>query len=125
MGAWGARAFENDGALDWVWELEAAEDESVLRSALSADVSEAPEAEIALAAAEVVAAALGRPAGGLPEEVTAWVAAHGDLVGEELQGLAQRAVAAAAAGGELRELWNEAGDPEWDAAVGDLQARIA
>jgi hypothetical protein len=125
VGAWGARAFENDGALDWVWELEAAEDDSVLRSALSADVSEAPEAEIALAAAEVVAAALGRPAGALPDEVTAWVAAHGPAVGDDLQGLAQRAVAAASAGGELRELWTEAGDPEWEKAMGDLQARLA
>ena len=34
MGAWGHGSFENDGAADWVYELETAEDLAVVISAL-------------------------------------------------------------------------------------------
>jgi len=128
MGAWGARSFENDDALDWVWELEDSSDDSVVRAALVAvhgdgDV-EAPEAACACAAAEVVAASAGRPATWLPNEVTAWVAAHGAAV-VGLREEARAAVQRIAAGSELQQLWAEAGAAEWDAGVADLLGRLA
>jgi Domain of unknown function (DUF4259) len=128
MGAWGARSFENDDALDWVWELQESSDDSVVRSALAAvpedGEAEAPEAACACAAAEVVAAASGAPAGWLPEEVTAWVAAHGRAVAG-LRAEAHTAVQRVAARSELQQLWVEAGDAEWDRAVADLLGRLA
>ncbi|HEY8407001.1 MAG TPA: DUF4259 domain-containing protein [Gaiellaceae bacterium] len=128
MGAWGARSFENDDALDWVWELEDSSDDSVVRAAFAAvhgdgDV-EAPEAACACAAAEVVAASAGRPATWLPNEVTAWVAAHGAAV-VGLRGEARAAVQRIAAGSELQQLWAEAGAAEWDAGIADLLGRLA
>lgn len=128
MGTWGARAFENDDALDWVWELEESRDDSVVRGALRAvggvaDI-EAPEAACGLAAAEVVAAAAGAPAGWLPEPVTAWVAAHGPAVAP-LRDDARRTVERVAERSELQELWAGAGDPEWDRAIADLLGRLA
>ncbi|RYD66813.1 MAG: DUF4259 domain-containing protein, partial [Verrucomicrobiaceae bacterium] len=80
MGSWGVLPFENDDALDWVWELEDAENFAVLELALedvasaeAEDYIEAPQAEEALAAAEVVAALLGKPLDDLPEPVDAFL----------------------------------------------------
>lgn len=128
MGAWGARSFENDDALDWVWELEESADDSVVRAAFAAvredGQVEAPEAACACAAAEVVAVAAGAPAEWLPDEVTAWVAAHGPAVAG-MRAEAQTAVRQVAARSELQALWAEAGDSEWDKAVADLLGRLA
>src|SRR4051794_37759685 len=126
VGAWGARTFENDDASDWVYELEGADDDAVLRgplAAAAADELDAPEASCPLAAVEVVAAAAGASAHDLPPEVTAWVGAH--AVSDDLRALARQAVERVAARSELRELWDEAGDPDWFAAVGDLQSRLS
>jgi hypothetical protein len=62
VGAWGARAFENDDAMDWVYVLEEAQDTTLVAEALEKvaesvdDYLEAPECNEALAAAEVIAA---------------------------------------------------------------------
>lgn len=128
MGAWGARSFENDDALDWVWELEDSSDDSVVRAALAAVHAhgevEAPEAACACAAAEVVAASAGAPATWLPNEVRAWVAAHGSAVAC-LQGEARAAVQRVAERSELQQLWAGAGAAEWDAGIADLLGRLA
>jgi hypothetical protein len=128
VGAWGARSFENDDALDWVWELEESSDDSVVRAALAAAGGdgeiEAPEAACACAAAEVVAAAGGAPAEWLPDEVKKWVAAHGPAVAG-LRGDAHAAVQRVAARSELQQLWAEAGDAEWDSGIADLLGRLA
>lgn len=137
MGAWGHGSFENDDALDWVYALEADGVEAI-RSALAAVLEadgyvEAPEASMALAAAEVVAALRLRPAADLPEEVTAWVAAHAALdpmaVGD-LARLADGAVARVLApeDSELYELWYEGGDDvgdPWRQTLTALRERLA
>ena len=63
MGTWGDGAFDDDGASDRVWELREARDWNVVEVALrgAADVStddysEAPDGQVAWAAATVVAA---------------------------------------------------------------------
>ena len=137
MGAWGHGIFDNDDAADWVFELEEAADDGVLERTLSAVASapadayvEAPEAAAALAAAEVVAAAVtgsqeALVAGGsYSEGALVWVQSHGERVGPELVPLALAAVRRARDSSELRELWDEAEPDEWLAEVGGLERRL-
>lgn len=128
MGAWGVGSLENDDASDWVDELADANDFEVgwrAFDAVNADYVEAPEASVALAAAEVVAAALGQPAASLPDEVTTWVDDHHGIFTRDD---ARRALAAVdrviAEESELVELWNDAGDDKWALAVSHLRARL-
>ena len=129
MGAWGHGSFDNDDAGDWVWGLEEAADFEVVKAALDAVVSEsdyfeAPTCSEAVASAEIVAAALGRPVEGLPEEAAAWVEQHRD-VPPDLVALAQQAITRIADKSELRELWEESEHfAEWQSALGDLTARL-
>lgn len=129
MGAWGDGPFENDDAGDWVYDLEKTTDASLLRSTLESgtgdDYLEAPDGANAIAAAEVVAAAMGRPAPSLPDEVTAWVAANAATVTPDVVDLARRAVDRVVADdSELRELWDEAGSDEWLRLTADLRSRL-
>jgi len=72
LGTWGTEAFANDDALDWIAELEGADDDRFLQEALQVVIQdegaylEVPECNIALAAAEVVAALHGHPSHDLP-----------------------------------------------------------
>lgn len=128
MGAWGAGSFDNDDALDWLDALEergrlAIED--ALRAAAEAGESylEAPEASIAVAAAEVAAALHGRPAADLPGEVEAWVKLN-PAPGADLRELARAAVRRVRQESELRELWEETDPADWYAALDDLLRRL-
>ena len=114
-----------------MWELEEAEDITVLEDAFSAvtelgsdDYLEAPECSIAIAAAEVVAAMRKRPAAELPEEVTEYVARIGPpppvLVAAALAALERIRTKS-----ELKELWDENKNSElWHQAVADLEGRL-
>jgi hypothetical protein len=132
MGAWGAKAFENDSALDWLVELEA-EGVDGLRDLL-ARVAETDEEEYldvddgapAIAAAEIVAAATGRGRDRVPPAVLPWLDANAAEMVEEDLILAGRAVErVVAASSELRELWEEGGsDSPWHADVRVLLTRL-
>ena len=131
MGAWGAGAFENDDAGDWVWELEDDEDGSVIEAALSAVVDtpgdelvEAGDASNAIAAAEIVATARDSATSTLPTEATEWLKRNAHLVTDDVRDLARRAVTRIGAASELRELWEDAGDPAWAESVSALRARL-
>ena len=130
MGTWGLGSFENDNAADWVWELEESQDFGVVHEALAAVLAGdeglvAPSCEEAIAAAEVVAACLGRPVADLPEEVEAWVRDH-RAVPEGMLDLATRAVARIEAESELRDLWKETEHwDSWRAVMQNLVARLA
>lgn len=96
-GAWDTGPFDNDDALDWVWELSESDDLSVIKSTLkpaanSTGYLEAPTASMAIAAAEVVAALKGNPRSDLPDEVTEWVQAHNVPVEDDLLKTARKAV---------------------------------
>lgn len=129
MGAWGTGVFDNDDALDWFDALERRGADAVLVALQTVpqedDFIEAPQANEALAAAEIVAAARGRPAADLPGEATDWVQAHGPAIGDELVDLAIGAVTRIREDSELKDLWEE-GDSaaEWLAVVDDLLARL-
>jgi Domain of unknown function (DUF4259) len=132
MGAWGHRSFENDSALDWMGDLEDG-GASLVGEALDAvaDASddtylEVDECSAALAAAELVAAALGHGEGRLTEEGVAWLQRHREEARAIGATRARQAVERVYESSELRELWDENGnDTEWHADVRELLKRLA
>ena len=76
-GAWGEGSFDNDDALDWVAECVKSATPAPVLAAVDAAVRskyvEAPAGSAAVAAAEVVAAALGKPSSNMLAELRAWI----------------------------------------------------
>lgn len=128
MGAWGLGSFENDTALDWVFDLtEGGLD--LIEQALDVVPGlqlDADEGSQALAAAEIVAALNGRGRGNLPEEVTAWMASVQPMDAQPLRAKALQALdAVLSEDSELRELWAETEDFEaWKADVEALKTLL-
>ena len=130
MGARGTGSFDNDDAGDWAVELEEAEGTGAITAAFDAvlevgdDFLELPDAGVGIAAADVVAALLGRPSPDLPPEVAAWVAGkpppEAGLVKK-----AQKVVRRVLEDSELKELWSEsAGADQWRQGVEELLRRL-
>lgn len=129
MGAWGVLPFENDNALDWVWNLEEVGDTSVLTDALEAAVSTAEldeDCEEAVAAAEVVAALRGKPLAELPDEVTEFLRTQRkQKPPAKLVKLAITAVQRIAEASHLKDRWDESDKArEWQEAMKDLLQRL-
>ncbi len=128
MGAWGHGSFENDGACDWIAELEADGIEAI-REALQPrahEYIEVDDASNAIAAAEIVAAARGHGADDLPEEVSAWLEANASSITDDDVALARKVVARVREGSELQELWAENGpENEWERGTASLLKRLA
>jgi Domain of unknown function (DUF4259) len=130
MGAWGAKSFDNDDAMDWVAEIEGAitldsiKDVITIITKSDGEYVEAPECSMALAAAEVLAALLKRPAPDLPEEIKEWVQSYSGAISDGLISLALKAIAQIKGDSELKDLWEEAGATEWYAEVNDLERRL-
>ena len=133
MGAWGAGSFDNDDARDFLSEIAGSGDLSLIRGILdnvlsSTEYVEAQDASQAIAAAEVLAAALGRAtAAALKEaELLHWLACLRPRVDRELAADAGDALARILApNSELRELWEERADfAEWRASVTELRQQL-
>lgn len=130
MGTWGAGPFDNDEASDWVYELEGADDLALVRDALEEAVEahgylDGRDGAIAVAAAEVVAAAAGRPNSSLPEEVQAWLDTVSPTPTANDLDLARRAIERLCGDkSELVELWTQAGRDGWDSHITDLRTRL-
>ncbi len=137
MGAWGAGSFENDTALDFLLEFEASPGWSVVSeriarvNAVGLDYLEAPEAAEAVAAAELIAAGLGRPSRDMPPDTAALIAA---MVAppEGLASSARRAIVHVMDHSELAQLWSQdeargigQTSPDWLEAMEDLLTRLA
>jgi len=103
MGTWNTKPFGNDAASDWLWELEKASDESVLRTALGKDAKE----DVAIAAAALIEAARRQPLGKLPPRAKAWVSERGFVPSNALVKQAIRAAERIKTKSDLRELWEE------------------
>ena len=134
MGTWGVGSFSNDNAADWIWELEEADDLSVVEAAIARvldagdELVESPEAEEAIAAAEVLARLKGMPDDpeDSSEEVDQWIASHpiappAALIEKAIQAL-QRIMRDPS---ELLECWQDSDDlAGWTAAMNDLEKRL-
>ena len=133
MGAWGIGTFENDDAADWLDELQASADSSVLQTALEGtendeEYLEAPEGIHILCAGEIIAALQGQSAPDLPDEARDWVQEHKSLDVSPLIPIATRKIDRVLDNGSgLRELWqeNEADYPAWSESVSSLKARLS
>jgi hypothetical protein len=127
MGAWGYKSFQNDSALDWLSDLIHG-GAPVLGAALDAigeEYVEADEASAALAAAEIVAAALGKGDDRLDEDAATWLKENRDAARKVNPARARQAVERVFAKSELRELWDESGAAtEWHADVRELLERL-
>ncbi len=129
MGAWDVGSFDNDDAEDWAAEFEESPSMSAviesLERAIASRYVEAPEGSIAIAAAEVVAAVAGNASPALPAGIAAWAARQPRQGGSER--LARKAVARVSMGksSELRELWEDSTPAEWQAAIAELEERLA
>ena len=129
-GAWGDGSFDNDDALDWAGDCVRATSPAVVKAAfdrvLDAKVVEAPDASAAIAAAEVVAASLGKPSPALPADLKAWLAGQPRAQIASQAALANRALTKIedARQSELRQLWSEGKANRWLNNVQALQTRI-
>jgi hypothetical protein len=131
LGAWGALAFDTDEANDWAYDLEDATDLSIVAKAF-AEVErggylESGTGSEALAACEVLARLKGKPGytNAYTEKVDKWFAAHRISPPPELVSRGNAAIDRVLGDeSELRELWADAGEEDWLAAVADLRSRL-
>ena len=130
MGGWGYGCFENDDALDWLSnDFEGSDDYSVVSDALRhvADLDEDEYLEMrevgaALAAAEVLAAAMGRPSTDLPSEIAEWVDRHPLDDSQEFLPAALKAVERVGRNSEFQGNWTAPdGEAKWQGVIADLK----
>lgn len=129
-GTWGPGVFDSDQSMDTssIWAESGTIDDvrNALERALSQSYLEAPEAEDALVAAEVVAASWGKPNKNLPEGLAKWVERQSPAGLRTLTSEALAAIARvrSAERSELYELWAEGDAEEWLSQLDDLEARL-
>ena len=129
-GSWGSGSFENDDALDWANQCVNGSGAQPLIAVFdrvkSSQVVEAPDGASAIAASEVIAAALGKPGQGLPSELRAWLARQpkSEIVAQAAA--AKRALKKVedARTSELQQLWAEDKTSQWLSNVKALEARL-
>ena len=135
MGAWSHEPFGNDTASDWKYGLEEATDLSLIEEtfdrvlAIGEDYLESPEAEEAVAAAEVLARLVGPNNGAVEpvELVDAWAANIKLKPSDELIQKAQAALnRILSEDSELLELWQESGSYDaWAGSMNSLMDRLS
>ncbi|TGE28532.1 DUF4259 domain-containing protein [Hymenobacter metallicola] len=110
MGTWGYYNFDNDAAADFAEDFRDNHTEAVLYEALATAAEEegpleAHEASEALAAAEIVAAILGKPAQEFPVDLIPVIVKLDASESEDLRELAIEAVEAVVRKSALQEQW--------------------
>ena len=127
MGTWGLHFDENDDAADWLGDLADEPDWQAVDQALAvtdADYLDSGDASNALAAAEIVAAGIGKASPRLEQDLVDWAADQPAEARERRQDaiLALRRVCEDS---ELQELWQESGElGKWQALVDETLARL-
>jgi len=131
MGTWAVGAFDNDEAADFIDDLIEAPDWGVVVRTLDhvvrqAGYLEAPEGQMAVAAAAIVAASVGDAALILPDDRLELKAALG-AAPEGAVALARSALARIVApASELDELWQEGDDHDaWLTRIAALQSTLS
>lgn len=134
MGAWGVLVFEDDGAIDWTYDLDGVNDLTLVEStfneleAVGNEYLEQGAACKALAACELIARLKGNIgySNSYTEKVDEWVKAHpimpSSLILTRARAVVDRVFGA---NSELRDLWVESGyEAQWHAAIKDLYRRL-
>ncbi len=135
MGAWGHGPFEDDAALDFVRDIEEAKNPKkiiteALDHAVESDYLETDEANAAIVSAAYIDSAVNgtkytTPEMGEPYEVDTFPTRFPDL---DLSDLKSKAVAALekviGEGSELKELWEEGGESEWQQGIEEMIRRL-
>ncbi len=100
--------------------------EAALQAATEPGMLEAPEGAAAVAAAELVAAAKGKPGKPLPKELEGWLQRQPKQEIARFAAVARKALARVRdpEASELRQLWKEADDKQWMRAIAELDARL-
>ena len=129
MGTWGTGNFDNDKAADYTTTFQDDPNETLLLETLTAVAAEgypeAPEACEALAAAEIIAAALGKAVRGIPEDLLLSAKNLTLTNPDSAQKLARRAIKAVLKKSELKELWEDTDEYEaWVAVLDGLLERL-
>ena len=133
MGTWGIGSFENDDAADFMIDVLDSGDLSLIREVLdnvltSTEYVEARDAALAIVAAEIATAALGRATLAAQQEagLADWLARIRPTIDDNLRQQAVNALRRILAEhSELRELWEDTGDfQDWEATVMDLEQQL-
>ena len=135
MGAWGVGAFENDTACDYACEVAGGKDISRIEITLARVLAtgaanlKAPDAEEALAAADILARLGGRfgKRDAYTASIDEWVTQTKLQPGKQLVKKALSAIARILKGpSELMELWRDSDEFDaWKASVEELTARLS
>ena len=135
MGAWSKDSFGNDTACDWAYSLVEATELGPVRKAIQKvldsdkEYLEAPDAEEAIAAVEVVARLKGNfgARNAYTEATDNWVKAHPQYPPPDLVALGSQALdRILQPPSELLELWQESTEFEaWKSSVLDLKRRAS
>ena len=132
MGAWGTGNFDNDTALDWVFELEEVNDLSLIEKTIDAvfddDYIDSDIGCEALIAIEAIARLIGNfgKDNSYAEDLDSWVKSHNLDVNNELIVRGKKALdLIVSEKSELYELWEETEDFDtWKNEIDDLRARL-
>jgi len=135
MGAWSHEPFGNDTASDWAYGLVEQKDLSLVAQAIQNILDNGDEyldsdlAVEAVAAAEVLAKALGRgtQTDAYTEEVDAWLKSVAPKPSSDLLSKARDALTRIVGpDSELKELWEESDDFDvWESSIKALQLALA
>ena len=126
MGTWGAGGFENDEAADFVADITSVDDIAAVFESLPEDSGadvDADEAARVIAAAECVAAMLGRPAGDMPNDLAPKLAGFGEP-DPSLVESARDSLSRILSRSELADLWAEDDPAPFNLAVTSLIDRL-
>lgn len=126
MGTWGSGSFENDTAMDWLFQL--GEETGIVCIARALVVNEGTDWQEGIAAAEALSALFSEQSIRLPKEVRKWLKRANT---EEAISLVSRAVAflnhILDGGTDIYAVWQDAGENsfrEWEATILDLRNRL-
>lgn len=122
MGTWAAGSFGNDAALDFASELKdfAALRKTLVKFGKKSGELDADEAAVALAACDLLAAAIGRPAADLPDGLDLGQPKVSDKLLKSAKTIVQRVREES----ELAELWSDEDESEWQSELEDLLLRL-
>ena len=134
MGAWGYANFENDTALDFVWEIEESGVSTIIHAikkintVAETEQLDADECTEALAAIEYIATAKGNMSEDFPESAEEWMAKYKgtELTDAGLVAESHKAIDRIKSNSALKELWAETEDGEsWLKVLEGLKSRIS